>query len=166
MVGAINKLSQDKKQRLNANYSNIQLYLLLALRIIIGYHFLYEGLNKLFADSWSSGGFLIQSNWIFSDLFIAIANSPTLVAISDVLNIWGQIFIGLGLILGLFSTTAAICGALLMFLYYVAIPPFVENLLFIDKNLLEFLAFLIIAVFPTSKIIGIDLLIRKYRRAS
>jgi thiosulfate dehydrogenase [quinone] large subunit len=83
---------------------------------------------------------------------------------SDFLNIWGQILIGLGLILGLFSTIAAISGALLLILYYVTIPPFMENLLFIDKNLLEFFALLIIVVFPTSNIFGIDLLLRKYRR--
>lgn len=147
------------------NYTKPQLYLLVALRLIIGYHFLYEGIDKLMSDSWTSGGFLIQSNWIFSDIFIAITSSPSLMAIVDVLNIWGQIFIGLGLILGLFSTIAAICGAVLLLLYYVAIPPFIENLIFIDKNLLELFAFLIIAVFPTSKIIGIDLLIGKYRRA-
>ena len=134
------------------NYTKPQLYLLVAFRLILGYHFLYEGIDKLMTTTWSSGGFLIQSNWIFSDIFIAIANSPTLVAISDVLNIWGQIFIGFGLILGLFSTTAAIAGAILLLLYYIAIPPFIENLLFIDKNLLELFAFLIIAVFPTSKI--------------
>ena len=147
------------------NYTKPQLYLLVAFRLILGYHFLYEGIDKLMTTTWSSGGFLIQSNWIFSDIFITIANSPSLVAISDVLNIWGQIFIGFGLILGLFSTTAAIAGAILLLLYYIAIPPFIENLLFIDKNLLELFAFLIIAVFPTSKIFGIDLLISKYRRA-
>lgn len=148
------------------NYTKPQLYLLVALRLIIGYHFLYEGIDKLMTTTWSSGGFLIQSNWIFSDIFIAVANSPSLVTISDVLNIWGQIFIGLGLILGLFSTIAAIAGAILLLLYYVAIPPFVENLLFIDKNLLELFAFLIIALFPTSKLFGIDLLISKYRGAN
>ena len=148
------------------NYTKPQLYLLVALRLIIGYHFLYEGIDKLMTTTWSSGGFLIQSNWIFSDIFIAVANSPSLVTISDVLNIWGQIFIGLGLILGLFSTIAAIAGAILLLLYYVAIPPFVENLLFIDKNLLELFAFLIIALFPTSKVFGIDLLISKYRGAN
>lgn len=147
------------------NYTKPQLYLLVAFRLILGYHFLYEGIDKLMTTTWSSGGFLIQSNWIFSDIFIAIANSPSLVAISDILNIWGQIFIGFGLILGLFSTTAAVAGAILLLLYYVAIPPFAENLLFIDKNLLELFAFLIIAIFPTSKIFGIDLLISKYRRA-
>lgn len=152
-----------KKSIFNTTLTNPQLYLLLALRVIIGYHFLYEGFNKLFATSWSSGGFLIQSNWIFSDIFIALANSPTLITISDFLNIWGQIFIGLGLILGLYSRYAAFSGAILLLLYYVAIPPFVESYTFVDRNLLELMGILIIALFPTSHIIGFDGLLSKIR---
>ncbi|MCK5456375.1 MAG: DoxX family membrane protein, partial [Melioribacteraceae bacterium] len=109
-------MSEKKETMLNQIYTKPQLYLLVALRVIIGYHFLYEGFNKLFAASWSSGGFLIQSNWIFSDMFIALANSPTLIVISDFLNIWGLIFIGLGLMLGLFSRYAAFAGAALLLL--------------------------------------------------
>ena len=74
MVGELSKVSEKKETLSNIIYSKSQLYLLLALRVIIGYHFLYEGFNKLFADSWSSGAFLIQSNWILSDIFIAFAN--------------------------------------------------------------------------------------------
>lgn len=156
-------MSEKKETVLSIKYSNPQLYLLVALRVIIGYHFLYEGFNKLFAESWSSGGFLIQSNWIFSDLFIELANSPTLIAISDFLNIWGQIFIGLGLILGLFSRYAALAGACLLFMYYIAIPPFVSSYTFVDRNLLELIGLLIIAFFQTSQIIGLDGLLSKIR---
>ncbi len=156
-------MSEKKETMLNTIYTKPQLYLLVALRVIIGYHFLYEGVNKLFAASWSSGGFLIQSNWIFSDIFIALANSPTLITISDFLNIWGLIFIGLGLILGLFSRYAAFAGAGLLFLYYVTIPPFVESYTFVDRNLLELIGLLIIAYFQTSQIIGLDGLLSKIR---
>lgn len=156
-------MSEKKEIVLNTIYTKSQLYLLLVLRVIIGYHFLNEGLNKLFAETWSSGGFLIQSNWIFSDMFIALANSPTLITISDFLNIWGLIFIGLGLMLGLFSRFAAFAGAALLFLYYIAIPPFIESYTFVDRNLLELIGLLIIAYFQTSQIIGLDGLLSKIR---
>ena len=162
-MGVLNKVSERNGNLLNTNYTKYQLYLLVGLRVIIGYHFLNEGLNKLFATTWSSGGFLIQSNWIFSDLFIAIANSPTLIAISDFLNIWGQIFIGLGLILGLFSRYAAFAGAALLLLYYVALPPFIESYTFVDRNLLELFGLLLTALFQTSYIIGLDGLLSKMR---
>jgi len=156
-------VSENKETILNKIYTKPQLYLLVLLRVIIGYHFLFEGINKLFSAAWSSEGFLVQSNWIFSDLFKFIASSPTLLAIADFLNIWGQILIGLGLLVGLFSKYAAYAGALLLLLYYVAYPPFVEGYTFVDRNLLEFFGLLMIALFQTSQIIGLDGLISKIR---
>ena len=140
-----------------------QFYLILFLRLVIGYHFIYEGFNKLFAEAWSSGGFLIQSKWLFSELFVQMANSSSFIAVADFLNIWGQIFIGLGLLLGLFTRLAAYAASVLLLLYYISYPPFIEGYTFVDRNLLEFIGVLIVAVFPTSKILGLDGLIWKER---
>jgi thiosulfate dehydrogenase [quinone] large subunit len=145
-------------------YTKIQLVILITLRFVIGYHFLFEGIDKLLTPGWTSAMFLSQSNWIFADFFHALAESSVTLAIVDFMNIWGQILIGLGLILGLFSKGAAYAGALLLFFYYIAIPPFVNSYTFIDKNLFELFAFLIVAIFPTSQIIGLDLLIKKIRK--
>ena len=127
-------------------YKNIQTTVLIILRLILGYHFLFEGIDKLFSVNWSSAGFLLQTNWLLSDFFHTLANDPTLLSLVDALNIWGQILIGLGLIIGLFSTIAAWSGTFLLFIYYFAIPPFIESFLFIDKNLIELFAFIIIAI--------------------
>jgi len=143
-------------------YSKIQISILVALRLVVGYHFLFEGMDKLFNPNWTSAGFLLQSNWLFADIFHSLVDSSIILSMVDFANIWGQILIGLGLILGLFSRWAAYAGALLLFFYYIAIPPFVNSYTFIDKNLLELFAFLVLAVFPTSQIIGIDLLINKF----
>ena len=145
-------------------YSKIQLTVLVTIRLVIGYHFLFEGMDKLFTPGWTSAMFLSQSNWIFADFFRALAESSIALTIVDFMNIWGQILIGLGLILGLFSKGAAYAGALLLFFYYIAIPPFVDGYTFIDKNLFELFAFLVVAIFPTSQIIGLDLLIKKIRK--
>ena len=147
-------------------YSKIQTIVLIALRLLIGYHFLFEGMDKLITPSpgWTSAGFLLQSNWIFADIFHALVESSSVLSVIDFMNIWGQILIGLGLILGFYTKWAAYAGALLLFFYYIAIPPFVNSYTFIDKNLLELFAFLVIAVFPTSQIIGIDLLINKLKK--
>lgn len=144
-------------------YSNVQFILLVLIRFVLGYHFLYEGFDKLFDEHWTSAPFLLQSNWIFSDFFHALANDQTILKIIDLLNIWGQILIGLSLILGLYSSISAYLGALMLMLYYIAIPPFQSNLLFIDKNMIELLCFLVIAIFPTSKVFGLDFLIKSMR---
>lgn len=145
-------------------YSKIQTIILVLLRLVVGYHFLFEGMDKLFNPDWTSVGFLLQSNWLFADIFHSLVESSIILAVVDFMNIWGQILIGIGLILGLFSTWAAYAGALLIFFYYIAIPPFINSYTFIDKNLLELFAFLVLAVFPTSQIIGIDLLINKLKK--
>ena len=145
-------------------YSNIQTIVLIVLRLVIGYHFLFEGMDKLLTPGWTSAGFLSYSNWLFADVFHFLSENSLILSTVDFINIWGQILIGLGLILGIFSTWAAYAGASLIFFYYVAIPPFVVGSSFIDKNLLELFCFLILAIFPTSHIIGLDLLINKKKK--
>lgn len=142
-------------------YLKIQTVVLVILRWVIGYHFLFEGMDKLLNPNWTSAGFLLQSNWLFSGVFHFIADIPLVLSTVDFMNIWGQILIGVGLILGAYSTRAAYAGALMIFFYYVAVPPFVDGATFIDKNLFELFAFMILAIFPTSQIIGLDLLINK-----
>lgn len=146
---------------MNNNYNKIQTIVLVLLRLMIGYHFIETGFDKLFNPYWTSAAFLLQSNWIFADFFHFLADNQTILVIVDFLNIWGQILIGFSLIIGLFSVWAAFFGALLILFYYIAIPPFVTDNSFIDKNLLELFAFLVIALFPTSKTIGVDLFVYK-----
>ena len=45
------------------NISNFKKAVLLLLRIAVGWHFLYEGVVKLFDPGWSSAGYLAESRW-------------------------------------------------------------------------------------------------------
>jgi thiosulfate dehydrogenase [quinone] large subunit len=144
-------------------FTKPQITLLLLLRLIVGYHFLFEGIDKLFTPNWTAAPFLLQANWVFSNIFHWLTGNTAVLSVINFLNIWGQILIGLSLILGLFSTSAAIFGALMMLSYYIAVPPFVSASTFVDKNLFELVSFLIIALFPTSDIIGIDFLMKKLK---
>lgn len=146
------------------NYTKAQLTILVILRWILGFHFLFEGLNKLLSPAWTSAGFLLQANWLFADFFHGLTNTTTLLYVVDLFNIWGQILIGMGLVLGAFSKWAAYAGAFLLLLYYVAIPPFLTSPSFIDKNLIELFTFLVVAIFPTSQIIGVDLFLQSQKR--
>ncbi len=88
------------KQNLENSYTTTQLTALVILRILIGWHLLYEGLSKLFDPYWSSSGYLLESSW---NWFIMLATNPFLLSIIDFINIWGLIIIGSCLIAGLFS---------------------------------------------------------------
>jgi thiosulfate dehydrogenase [quinone] large subunit len=148
---------------------------MVALRVLIGWHFLYEGLGKLFNAYWTSAGYLAESRWIFKGLFVAIAASPGAVTVVDYINTWGQILIGAGLMFGLFTRWSAIGGIVLLALYYIAAPPFVGytypmpaegSYLIVNKVLIELAALLVVLAYPTEQSFGLDRFIFRRRRGS
>ena len=144
---------------------------LVALRFIIGWHFLYEGLDKLIHPGWSSVAFLANAQWIFSGLGQWIVSHATVLNVVDLMNTWGLIAIGLGLILGFFTRAASLAGVLLLLMYYLFNPPFIGlelsgpsegNYLIVNKTLIEAVTLLYIAVTPLSRRLGLDMLRKKY----
>lgn len=156
-------------------YTRFKLWILFLLRIAIGWHFLYEGIAKLLNPYWTSAGFLLESKGLFSGLFHSLATDPTSLKVVDFLNTWGLIAIGLGLMAGFLTRTAAVAGMVLIFLYYICNPPFIGftysapqegSYLFVNKNVVEFFALWVLLLFPTGKILGLDgLIFRKKARA-
>ena len=155
----------NNKSEMKVNYSNLQLTSLVILRMMIGWHFLYEGLIKLMNPLWSSAGFLGDSKWIFSGFFNALAANQTVLSVVDFLNIWGLIAIGIGLIAGLFTKTATYSGMILLITYFLCTPPFIGltysiptegSYLLINKVIIEAAALFVLAIFPTGNEIGLD----------
>ena len=72
----------------NDAYSGSQLIGLVILRILIGWHFLYEGISKLVNPYWSSAAYLLDSKWIFSSLAERIVANPTFLGCTDSVNMW------------------------------------------------------------------------------
>lgn len=146
-------------------YTGLQTTFLLALRMSIGWHFLYEGIVKVINPKWTSLAYLSDSQGWFATAFRAIAADQTLLDTVNFINEWGLILVGVGLIAGCF-TRLAIAGAISMLsLYYLSHPPFVGSeyilpregsYLWIDKNLVEIAALAVLYVFPTWKIFGLD----------
>ena len=66
-----------------------QLYGLVTLRVLIGWHFLYEGVSKIINPYWSSVAYLLDSKGPFSVFAETIVSNPTLLSISDYVNMWG-----------------------------------------------------------------------------
>lgn len=138
---------------------------LTVLRLVIGWHFLFEGLLKVANPDWSAAYFLNNAVGPFASLFQGIAANPNLLGIADFLNVWGLVAVGVSLMAGLFSRWACIGGMLLLGLYYLANPPFIGlessaltegNYLVVNKNLVELVALWVLFQFHDSRVFGMD----------
>jgi len=66
--------------------SRTQQWALVVLRIVIGWHLLYEGIVKLLMPDSTSAAYLELSRWIFQGFFQRIANTPTVLQIVDLVR--------------------------------------------------------------------------------
>jgi uncharacterized membrane protein YphA (DoxX/SURF4 family) len=82
---------------------------------------------------------------------------------------WGLLAVGLCLLFGLLTRPAAVVGAMLLLLIYLAMPPLPGvpenpraegNYLFVDKNLIEVFALLVVASTRSGEWFGLDGLLR------
>ncbi len=122
------------------------------LRAVVGAGFLFAGLDKFFmwasGTPFTAGGFLkfaTGGQWLGSDpktvinpahgFWVSLGGNATAVSIINYLVVFGEIAIGVALILGLATRFAGVCGALMMALFYVAqmsfaTGPFNEQLVY------------------------------------
>ncbi|MCK3685739.1 DoxX subfamily [Maribellus sp. YY47] len=152
-------------EKIANSYSTKQLVVLTSLRILIGWHFLYEGLVKLCMPEWTAKEYLNGAVGLFAPLFKAMAGSEFAMTLVDTLNVWGLILIGLSLFIGLLSKPAKIFGIVLLAMYYLAYPPFpglAANMhaegsyWIVNKNLIEIAALSVLYFFPSNYQTGID----------
>lgn len=155
------------------NYSKLQLFSLLVLRILIGWHFLYEGVIKIMSPKWTAYGYLMDAKGIFASCYQSLAANPTAMEWVNRLNMIGLIAIGLGLVLGCCARWAALRGISLLLLYYLSHIPYIGAdymlpmegaYLWVDKNLIEMCALWVLFLFPTSQRLGIDRLWQKRKK--
>ncbi|MEM7312726.1 MAG: hypothetical protein AAF497_06210, partial [Planctomycetota bacterium] len=88
----------------------------------------------------------------------------TSLRIADSLTIAGLTLLGLCLIAGLFTRFSAVMAAIMVFSFYLAMPPLPglpeppgpEHSYIVNKNMIEVLALLAIAALPTGRWFGLD----------
>ena len=138
------------------------------MRVLVGWHFLYEGIAKLTSDSWSAAGYLRQARGPFADQFRWLASQPNLLENANLITMWGLTIVGALLILGLFTRLASLGGIAFLLLFYFANPPFVGyfyslpsegSYLIVNKNLVELGALLVILVTGSGRFAGLDRLL-------
>jgi uncharacterized membrane protein YphA (DoxX/SURF4 family) len=90
----------------------------------------------------------------------------------DKVTMWFLVAVGACLMAGLFTRFACVLGAGFLVMTYLTYPPFPwyplppnteGNPLFINKNVIECLALLVLATFPTGRWMGLDALIARLR---
>ncbi|WP_276271452.1 DoxX family protein [Haloarcula litorea] len=101
-------------------------YSLFLLRVVMGWTLFQGGVTKLITyfdanpeNDWTAAGFLlngIPEGNPFTGLFAAMAGNPVV----DWLNILGLTLAGLAMLIGAFVRLAALGGALMMLLYWMA----------------------------------------------
>jgi thiosulfate dehydrogenase [quinone] large subunit len=150
--------------------NNAQTWGLTLLRVLIGWHLLFEGVVKLWNDDWTAGSYLLSSQGWFAGLFQAIAENESLLAFVDVVNIWALIVIGAALLLGLFSRVALVAGIVLLGLYFLSHPPLIASqylapgmgsYVFVNQTLIEIVAMFVLLVIPGGRTVGLDRFISK-----
>jgi thiosulfate dehydrogenase [quinone] large subunit len=110
------------------------------LRVAVGIIFLWAGLEKVIGGGgeWSAAGFLGGGTggtlgWPFvtgdagdtifnptQSIWVAFADNQTAMTVIDLLVPWGQIGIGVSLILGLLTRFGAAMGTLMMVMFFFA----------------------------------------------
>ncbi len=155
------------------NLSKTQTNALVIFRILIGWHFLYEGITKLYNPAWTSKAYLASAAGPFKGFFIWLSGDG-LISIVDNLNIFGLVLIGLALILGFWERIAATLGVILLLFYYLSQPPFpgIEqigtegNYFLVNKNLIEAAGLLVLYFFPSGQYFGIPRVFPKSKKST
>ena len=116
----------------------------------------------MYNPEWTSFGYLASAQGPLKPLFATLTETSVL-GIVDVLNVVALMIVGITLLLGVFERLGAIVGIGLLALYYFAHPSFpwlpqlnVEgSYWFVNKNLIELVACVLIYNYPTSQFFGL-----------
>ena len=122
--------SEDMEE---AKLSRSAMIAITLLRVVVGWHFLYEGIAKLTSPSWSAAGYMKASRGPFAEFFRWIASQPQLLDNANLITMYGLTIVGVLLILGLFTRLAAVGGHRLH-PAVLSVQPAVCRLLLLDPH--------------------------------
>jgi thiosulfate dehydrogenase [quinone] large subunit len=163
--------------------STAQRFALVALRALIGWHFLYEAYYKLAAPAWSPAGgplpawtaanYLKGASGPLAGIFQRMINAGFTSWIDRTVKV-ALLLIGLSLLLGLFTRIGAIAALIFLSLFYLLYVPTIGvpqpnaegTYLIVNKTLIEAAAVLVLLLFDTGRIAGLDLLFKRRRVVS
>ncbi|MBE7524813.1 DoxX family membrane protein [candidate division WWE3 bacterium] len=139
--------------------------LLAFLRLSLGWIFFWAGISKVADPAWSAAGFLKNAQTFHS--FFSWWASPSVLPVTNFLNEWGLLLIGLSLITGLFVRLSSFFGILLMALYYCARLKFPypdANSFIVDSHIVYALLLGYFIAMRAGRVYGLDGKIQKLKR--
>ena len=161
----------------DTTYRPVQQVALIAMRTVIGWHFLYEAYYKIWSPAWSpagtplarwtSAGYLKGASGPLAGLFQRMVNAGGTPWIDRTVKVC-LLLIGLSLILGLFTRIGAWGALFFLGLFYLLYLPLTGvpqpgnegTYLIVNKTLIEAAAVVVLLAFNTGAIAGLDLLLR------
>jgi thiosulfate dehydrogenase [quinone] large subunit len=135
--------------------TNVQRWGLFLLRVSLGWMYLYAGVEKLANPGWSAAGYIGGAKNLPG--LYSFFMSPGVLPAVNLLVEWGLTLLGVALILGIGVRIAAWCGALLMFLFWLALPfPQTSATAFIvDDHIIFISALITLAYFKAGRVYGL-----------
>ncbi len=160
-------MSTQTRNQLESRFGGITLegtphalsaWFVVALRFVIGGMILFAGIGKVSEWPFDASGYLVHgvdAASPVSGLYAAMAASPALMEIVNVIIPVTQVLIGVALIFGGFVRLAALGGAMQMFAFYLG-GWSGEWLALFDSTLIYAIVFLAVAAFGAGRILGAD----------
>lgn len=149
------------------------------LRTLIGWHFLYEAYFKIVSPAWSrngplapwtSAGYLQGSSGPLGSIFHRLVNAGWTNWLDRGVKL-ALLAIGVSLLLGLFTRVGLWLALAMLSLFYLLYVPTLGlpqpnsegTYLIVNKTLIEAAAVVVLLMFDTGRIAGLDLLLRRRR---
>lgn len=137
--------------------SKTEKIIILLLRLSLGWIFLYSAVTKITDPAWSAAG-LLKSAHTFPSLYQWFA-TPSILPTINFINEWGQLLLGISLVLGIGVRLSSILGVVLMLLYYLPqlnFPYIGRSSYLIDQHVVYSLVLVYFAVIRAGRIYGLE----------
>ncbi|MFB6166150.1 MAG: DoxX family membrane protein [Haloarculaceae archaeon] len=142
---------------------SLSAWFVLALRLMMGYAFAYSGFTKITEGGFDAAGYLTHSAAAngnpLAGTFAWMGQTPWFVDFVNVAVPYGELLIGLGLLVGALVRLAAFFGAFMMLMFYFGNWDVAHGL--INGDFAYMLVFLAVAALGAGRILGLDAIIER-----
>ncbi|ADJ15300.1 DoxX family membrane protein [Halalkalicoccus jeotgali] len=132
------------------------------LRLLMGWIFLTAGIGKLTGEPFDAAGYLanVDPASPAAGIYGAMAANPVVMDLINVAVPWGQVLIGVGLLVGGLVRLAAFFGTLMMGAFYVGNWDVANGL--VNADLVYLVVFLALVVLAAGRYWGLDALLARH----